>query len=83
LEITTGGQRIHDYDTLFENIKKWGLDPKNFELYLQAFKYGMPPEGGCATGLERLTAQFLNIHNVKETTFFPRDINRIDTLLSE
>ncbi len=82
LEITTGGQRIHDYDTLKANIEKRGMDSSKFEFYLQAFKYGMPPEGGCATGLERLTAKLLNIDNVKEATLFPRDLNRIDTLLS-
>jgi len=46
LEWVTGGQRIHEYDKLVSNIKKWGNDPKDFELYLQAFKYGMPPHGG-------------------------------------
>jgi len=83
LEITTGGQRIHQYDALVANIKKWGMDPKHFSFYLQAFKYGMPPEGGLATGLERLTARLLGLSNVKEATLFPRDLNRIDTLLSE
>jgi nondiscriminating aspartyl-tRNA synthetase len=82
LEVTTGGQRIHDYDKLMVNIKKWGLNPDNFTFYLQAFKYGMPPEGGLAIGLERLTARILGLDNVKEATLFPRDLNRIDTLLS-
>ncbi len=83
VEITTGGQRIHDYETLVENIKKWKMDPTKFEFYLQAFKYGMPPEGGIGMGLERLTAKLLNLDNVKEATLFPRDLNRIDTLLSK
>jgi len=83
LEITTGGQRINEYDKLVENMKKWKLDPENFSFYLQAFKYGMPPEGGLATGLERLTARLLGLENVKEATLFPRDLNRIDTLLSK
>ncbi len=82
IEITTGGQRIHDYDTLFANIKKWGFDPEKFAFYLQAFKYGMPPEGGLGMGLERLTARLLGLENIKEATLFPRDMNRIDTLLS-
>ena len=82
LEITTGGQRINDYQTLLDNIQKWGLKAESFEYYLQAFKYGMPPEGGLAIGLERLTAQLLNINNVKLATLFPRDINRIDKRLS-
>ena len=82
LEITTGGQRIHDYTTLIEHIKGRKLNPELFSYYLQAFKVGMPPHGGSATGLERLTARLLNLPNVKEATLFPRDLNRIDTLLS-
>lgn len=83
IEITTGGQRIHDYNTLVTAIKSKGLDPDKFSYYLQAFKYGMPPHGGFGLGLERLTAKFLNIANVKEAALFPRDINRIDILLSK
>ncbi len=82
LEITTGGQRINDHEKLVANIKAWGLDPKKFSYYLQSFKYGMPPEGGLAIGLERITAKLLGLENIKEATLFPRDINRIDTLLS-
>jgi len=59
-----------------------GLDPSMFSYYLQAFKYGMPPHGGFGMGLERLTAKMLGVENVKEATLFPRDLNRIDTLLS-
>lgn len=81
LEITTGGQRVHRYNELVSRIKEWGMDPEKFSFYLEAFKVGMPPHGGCATGLERLTARLLNLPNVKEATLFPRDINRIDTLL--
>ena len=82
LEINSGGQRVHNYDTLVERIKQKGLDPEKFAFYLQAFKVGMPPHGGCSTGLERLTARMLNLANVREATLFPRDLNRIDTLLS-
>lgn len=82
LEISTGGQRIHHYNTLVERARAKGLDPETFGFYLQAFKAGMPPHGGSATGLERLTARMLNLTNVKEATLFPRDLNRIDTLLS-
>ena len=83
IEITTGGQRINNYEKLVENIKKWKLNPEHFAYYLQAFKYGMPPEGGLAIGLERLTARLLGIENVKEAALFPRDLNRIYTLLSK
>ncbi len=82
LEITTGGQRVHNHDELVDRMKGRGLKPELFSYYLQAFKTGLPPHGGSATGLERLTARLLNIPNVKEATLFPRDLNRIDTLLS-
>ncbi|MFA5998118.1 MAG: aspartate--tRNA(Asn) ligase [Candidatus Paceibacterota bacterium] len=82
VEITTGGQRRHDYNNLVEGIKAKGLDPEKFSYYLQAFKYGMPPHGGWGMGLERLTQKMLGLANVKEATLFPRDINRIDQLLS-
>ncbi len=82
VEITTGGQRINDYQQLVANIKKWGLDPENFKFYLEAFKYGMPPEGGLGMGLERLTARLFGIDNVKAATLFPRDLNRIDLQIS-
>ena len=83
VEVTTGGQRIHNYEQLANNIKKWGLNVDDFSFYLEAFKYGMPPEGGLAIGLERFTARLLNIDNVKLATLFPRDMNRIDLPLSD
>ena len=83
VEITTGGQRRHDYQNLVDGIRMKGLEPEKFSYYLQAFKYGMPPHGGWGMGLERLTAKFLNLPNLKEATLFPRDINRIDMRLSE
>lgn len=82
VEVTTGGQRVNNWEQLAGNIKKWGLDPADFSFYLEAFKYGMPPEGGLAIGLERLTAKLLGIENIKEATLFPRDLNRIDLPLS-
>jgi len=83
LEMCSGSQRVHDYDTLIERIKEKGLDPAKFDFYLQAFKYGIPPHGGIGMGLERLTAKFCGVPNVKEATLFPRDMNRIDTLLAK
>ncbi len=82
LEIVTGGQRINDYDKLSENIKKWGNKIKDFEFYLQTFRYGMPPEGGFAFGTERITKQILNLENIREASLFPRDMERIDQRLS-
>lgn len=83
LEITTGGQRVHDYKELVERIVSRGLKPEQFSFYLEAFKSGMPPHGGSATGLERLTARLLGLHNIKEATLFPRDITRIDVRLAD
>ena len=83
LEINSGAQRIHHYDMLVQKIKDRGMDPEKFSYYLQAFKYGMPPHGGCSTGLERFTARMLELANVKEATAFPRDMTRIDTRISE
>jgi len=78
LELTTGGQRINNYDQLVENIKKWGNKPEQFEFYLQAFKYGMPQEGGFAFGAERIVKQILGLENLREASAFPRDMGRID-----
>jgi nondiscriminating aspartyl-tRNA synthetase len=79
LEITTGGQRIHDYEMLTNNIIKFGLKPEDFDfVYLNNFKYGMPPHGGFAIGLERLTMQILNLENVREATLLPRDMKRLE-----
>lgn len=82
VEIVSGSQRVHDYATLVEKIQAKGLDPDKFSFYLMAFKYGLPPHGGIGMGLERLTQKFLKLDNVKEATLFPRDMNRIDVLLS-
>jgi nondiscriminating aspartyl-tRNA synthetase len=77
LEITTGGQRIHNYEQLKENITERGLNVESFNDYLQVFKFGMPAHGGLAIGLERLTAQLLGYRNIREVTLFPRDRDRI------
>lgn len=82
LEIVTGGKRINEYEKLVKNIKKFGLKVKDFEYYLQAFKYGMPPEGGFALGGERIVKQILGLENIKEASLFPRDMERIDQRLS-
>jgi nondiscriminating aspartyl-tRNA synthetase len=82
LEIVTGGQRIHEYEKLLKNIKKFGLSPKTFQFYLQAFKYGMPAEGGFCLGGERIVKQILNLENIREASLFPRDMERIDQRLS-
>lgn len=82
VEILSGSQRIHSYNQLVEAIKSRKMDPKDFELYLQAFKYGMPPEGGFSFGLERLTMLLLELGNVREASLYPRDMERVDVRLS-
>lgn len=77
LEITSGGQRIHDYDEQVAKMKAQGLDPEDFKNYLEAHKYGLPPHGGLGIGLERLLMKLLNKNNIRETSMFPRDINRL------
>lgn len=77
LEITTGGQRINDYQMLKDNIIKFGLNPDDFDFYLETFKYGMPPHGGFAIGLERLTMKILKLTNIREATLIPRDMKRL------
>lgn len=77
MEITTGGQRIHDYEMLRESIIEKGLKPADFEGYLNLFKFGMPPHGGFAIGLERITMKLLGLENIREAAAFVRDKNRI------
>jgi nondiscriminating aspartyl-tRNA synthetase len=78
MEITTGGQRIHDYHLLLDKIAARGMTEERMEQYLDAFKYGMPPHGGLGIGLERLTMKLLGEENVRETTLFPRDLGRLE-----
>lgn len=82
LEILSGSQRIHDHDALVAAMKGKGVNPENFPLYLMAFKYGMPPEGGFSFGLERLTMKLLELANVREASLFPRDMERVDVRLA-
>ncbi|MBI2019183.1 aspartate--tRNA(Asn) ligase [Candidatus Daviesbacteria bacterium] len=83
VEVMSGSQRINDYGQLVDSIKGRGMDPDSFEMYLQAFKYGMPPEGGFSFGLERVTMHVLNLANIREASLFPRDMERVDTRLSK
>ncbi len=78
LEVTTGGQRIHDYYTLKEKMAARGMEEEGMEKYLDTFKYGMPPHGGLGIGLERLTMQLLGEENIREVCLFPRDLSRLE-----
>lgn len=82
LEILSGSQRVNDYDQLVQIIKERKMNPDHFEMYLQAFKYGMPPEGGFSFGLERITMNLLNLKNIRQASLFPRDMERVDVRLS-
>lgn len=82
LEILSGSQRINNYDDLVSSIKSRGMNPDSFEMYLQSFKYGMPPEGGFSFGLERVTMHMLNLNNVREASLYPRDMERVDIKLT-
>lgn len=81
-EWMTGGQRIHDLQLLVSNAEKRGINLEKSELYFQAFKYGMPPEGGFSFGSERITMHILGLENVREASLFPRDMERVDTRFS-
>lgn len=77
LEITTGGQRIHNYEEQIAKMNKRNMNVHLFESYLMMHKHGMPPHGGLGLGLERFTSRLLGYENVRLTTLFPRDINRL------
>ncbi len=78
MEITTGGQRIHDYKMLKEKLAVRGMTEEGMEAYMMAFRHGMPPHGGLGIGLERLTMKLAGEENVRETTLFPRDLGRLE-----
>ncbi|MGI8916286.1 MAG: aspartate--tRNA(Asn) ligase [Chloroflexota bacterium] len=77
LEVTTGGQRLHVYQDYLVALRARGQDAEPLAWYLEAFRHGMPPHGGFAIGLERWIARLVNVPNVRETTLFPRDLQRL------
>jgi nondiscriminating aspartyl-tRNA synthetase len=77
MELVTGGQRLHLYESYLQALAARGLDPEPLEGYLQAFRYGMPSHGGFAIGLERWLARLVGAHNIRETALFPRDMQRL------
>lgn len=83
VEWLTGGQRINDLDKLINNANKRDINLEKSELYIQAFKYGMPPEGGFSFGSERITQNILGLANIREASMFPRDMERVDVRLSK
>lgn len=78
VEISSGGQRIHNVDILKTKIKEKGLIVSSFETYLKTFRYGMPPHGGFGLGIDRLIMQMLNLENIREAVLFPHDRRRLE-----
>jgi len=77
MELMSGGQREHRHDRLRQEIATQGLEPDEFEYYLRAFRYGMPPHAGWGLGMERLLVTMLGLENVREVVLFPRDRQRL------
>jgi len=77
LELITGGQRLHLYEDYLGALASRNQDPAAYDGYLQAFRFGMPPHGGFALGLERWVARLSGAANIREATLFPRDVNRL------
>lgn len=82
VEWLSGGRRINEYEQLLKHVKEWDMDPEKVSMFLDAFKYGVPPEGGFAFGAERITMQILGLQNIREASMFPRDMERIDERFS-
>jgi nondiscriminating aspartyl-tRNA synthetase len=76
-ELITGGQRLHRYEDYLAALAAAQLPATSFATYLETFRYGMPPHGGFAIGLERLLMQLLDLPNLRLTTLFPRDLTRL------
>ncbi len=83
VEWLSGGRRVNNYDQLLSQVEEWKMDKNKIKMFLDAFKYGSPPEGGFAFGAERITMQILGLSNVREASMFPRDMERIDERLNK
>jgi len=77
IELASGAQRIHEEKELVRQLENRGLNPENFEFYLKAFRYGMPPHGGWSIGAERITQVITGMNNIRETVLYPRDRTRL------
>jgi nondiscriminating aspartyl-tRNA synthetase len=83
IEWLSGGRRVNDFEQLMEHVRQWKMDPAKISMFLEAFRYGVPPEGGFAFGAERMTMQVLNLSNIREASMFPRDMERVDERFSK
>jgi len=77
MELSSGAQRVHQYDLLVRQIREKGLNPESFSFYLTPFRYGMPPHAGWGLGMERLVMTMLDLQNIREAVLFPRDRHRL------
>ena len=77
LEISSGSTRIEKRDEITQKMKNKGMKIEAFEYHLSSFEYGMPPHAGCGIGLERLMMAFTGIQNIRDVTFYPRDVDRL------
>ena len=78
MEVTTGGQRVHDYQAQVAKMEARGMHPEKFRDFLTIHQHGMPPHGGLGIGLERLTMKLCGLENVREASLFPRDQSRLE-----
>ncbi len=78
LELSSGGQREHRYEVLKQQIANNGMNPDNFEFYLDAFKYGIPTHGGFGIGVDRMVQMICQLDNIREAVLFPRDPERLE-----
>ena len=78
MEVTTGGQRVHDYQAQVAKMEARGMHPEEFRDFLTIHQHGMPPHGGLGIGLERLTMKLCGLENVREASLFPRDQSRLE-----
>jgi aspartyl-tRNA synthetase len=76
-EIISGAQRIHDVELLTKRAVECGIEVPTIQAYIDAFKYGALPHGGCGVGLERVVMLFLGLGNIRKTSMFPRDPRRL------
>jgi aspartyl-tRNA synthetase len=77
LELSSGGTRLHNSETLKSRLREQNLDPTQFSDHLQTFDWGMPPHSGWGMGLERLLTTLIGIDNVREVVLYPRDPDRL------
>ncbi|NDB91927.1 MAG: aspartate--tRNA(Asn) ligase [Nitrosopumilaceae archaeon] len=77
LELSSGSTRVEKKAELEERMKNKGLKVDAFEYHLRAFDYGIPPHAGCGIGLERLIMALTGTENIRDTTLYPRDVDRL------